>query len=141
MCYVTNDARQYVYNDYQVLYGDYGSFMWVRSSNGLLEDGTVVGGHQGEAKLYVGRVLLKNNVLVGKINPEHGVLFGAHNGSEIFFHNYELLVCRPAGGNFVITNDYATGRFAYGDPIKILPKNTYGTYQYKCASSLSLKLT
>lgn len=63
--------------------------------------GAVVGGEEDGVELYIGRVCLHQQTIVGKVHPGHGVLYGALHGSEIFFHNYELLVRRPAGGSFL----------------------------------------
>lgn len=48
--------------------------------------------------MYVGRAVINGILMVGKIHPSHGVTYIPHEGREIAFSNYEILV----------TNDRAT---------------------------------
>jgi hypothetical protein len=68
---------------------------WVNSRDGTIEPKAIVGGRgaNGE-KLYIGRVLHENTLVIGKIHPKYKCMFIPFHGQEIRFNNYEILVAK-----------------------------------------------
>ncbi|KAH8020074.1 hypothetical protein MRX96_027353 [Rhipicephalus microplus] len=68
---------------------------WVPAADGDVPNGAVQGGTTSDGEqLFVGRVHSGDNVFVGKVQPSHNALYVAHDGQEVKFNNYEVLVCK-----------------------------------------------
>lgn len=78
--------------DYEVLVCA-NDFSWVAAKDGNVPVNAFSAGHseQGET-LFIGRVLHQGSLLIGKIQPSHGVCYVAHENSELNFRKYEVFV-------------------------------------------------
>lgn len=67
---------------------------WAPASGGNIPRNAVVGGRDNTARedLFIGRVILGNEAVPGKVVRSHNVLYIAYNGKEIPHSNYEVLV-------------------------------------------------
>ena len=70
------------------------SFEWVPSSNGRVPQRAIPGGYTGSGEaLYIGRVVSKGEMICGKVQPSHRVLYVPLDGKERSFNSsYEVLI-------------------------------------------------
>lgn len=69
---------------------------WVPAANGVIPTNAVVGGYrQNFERIYIGRAVHQNRLIVGKIVPRNGVLYIPYGGKEHKFTQYEQLVYVP----------------------------------------------
>lgn len=71
-----------------------GGLNWVAARDGVVPQNAFPGGQSEDGEtLYIGRVLHNDNIVsVGKVQPRHRVCYVTHNGMEINFKQYEVLV-------------------------------------------------
>lgn len=94
-CYVAWGGNSHSLSEYEVLCNFSGS--WIEwSGTQMPRSGYVAGVSEVNQELmYVGRAIVDGILKVGKIHPSHGVTYIGHNGCEIAFANYEILVTNP----------------------------------------------
>lgn len=90
-CHLAWGSDEHQKPNFDVLCNCRGRF--VESRDGLVPVGAVRGGHSeyGEP-LFVGRVKVKNHYVVGKVQPSHAVCYIAHQGKEVAYKRYQILV-------------------------------------------------
>lgn len=70
-----------------------GALNWVAASDGHVPQNAFPGGRSENGEtLFIGRYLHNGIVSVGKIQPSHRVCYVTHEGKEINFNRYEVLV-------------------------------------------------
>ena len=79
--------------DFEILVNS-SSFNWVAAENGSVPQNAFPGGHsEGGETIYIGRVKHESGALiVGKIEPSHGVCYIAFELSELNYRKYEVYV-------------------------------------------------
>jgi Protein of unknown function (DUF3421) len=83
-----------VKTDYEMLVYP-GQVSWVASQNGHAPINAFPGGHSEEGEtIFIGRVKHEASgaILIGKMQPSHRVCYVAHDGKELNFKQYEILV-------------------------------------------------
>lgn len=72
---------------------DKGTYKWEEAKNGEVPKNAIHGGCTSrDETLYFGRVSHNGTYIPGKIHPSHKVFYAPHNGQEINFSTYEVLV-------------------------------------------------
>jgi Protein of unknown function (DUF3421) len=68
-------------------------FNWVAARDGNVPQNAFPAGHseQGET-IFIGRVLHEGSLVVGKVQPSHGVCYISYENKELNFHKYEVFV-------------------------------------------------
>lgn len=66
---------------------------WVKAMGGKVPGNAVEGGYSetGET-LIIGRANHKGFFIPGKVQPSHKVCYVSHNGKEVAYRSYEVLV-------------------------------------------------
>lgn len=79
-------------DDFQVLICA-SDFNWVAARDGFVPSNGFPAGHseQGET-IFIGRVMVQGSLLVGKVQPSHGVCYVASENTELNFRKYEVFV-------------------------------------------------
>jgi len=99
-CYVPFEGNENTFNQFQVLSVPYGvNVQWVPASNGNVPPNAVEGGfNEDRSKTFVGRIQHDGAHCPGEVVPADGKLYIAHEGEEMEFENYDVLVlCPPSG--------------------------------------------
>lgn len=93
VCYVSRNGKEHGCDQYQVLevLGD-ARVVWFPSSNGEVPPGAVKGGSTAaDEPLFIGRAQHEGATVVGKIHPDHKVLYIPFGGEEESYEEYETL--------------------------------------------------
>jgi len=98
-CYVPYEGGEETFNQFQVLTAPYGvTLQWVPASNGNVPANAVEGGYnEDRSKTYVGRAQHDGAFSPGEVVPKDGLLYIAHEGREVEFERYDVLVLGPPG--------------------------------------------
>lgn len=89
--YIPWGGAENAVNDYEVLCDFNGQ--WLAASGGNIPPNAVTAGQSEDGEpLYVGRVVHDGYLVVGKVQPSHGVLYIPFGGQELSFGDYEILV-------------------------------------------------
>ena len=96
VCYVPWGGNENAHHTYQVLTNpNHSELVWVPSGNGHAPTGALVGGQQSDGTpLYIGRAHHNGSMVVGKVHPNHHVLYIPFGGEEVAIHSYEVLTVR-----------------------------------------------
>jgi len=94
--YVSWGGKEHGKREYEVLVLEGGSsnhLQWVSANGGNLGGrGGVVGGHEANGNpLYIGRALVRNKWIPGKISTQYGMCYVPFGGKEHANSNYEVL--------------------------------------------------
>lgn len=68
-----------------------GEACWVKTTNGELPEGAVVGGSDLDCDLYIARANHEGELLPGKYVPSHGVCYISWDGAEHAKDEFEIL--------------------------------------------------
>ncbi|CAH1961261.1 unnamed protein product [Acanthoscelides obtectus] len=89
--YVAWGGQENSVNEYEVLCDFPGQ--WVACSGGNIPPNALTAGQSEDGEpLYVGRVVHDGALVVGKVQPSHGVCYIPYGGEEKSFPEYEILV-------------------------------------------------
>lgn len=96
VCYVAYAGRECAHHHYQVLTNPNNTeLVWVQASHGSIPTGALAGGKQSDGtNLYIGRGHYNGSMVVGKVHPQHHVLYVSFGGDEHPIHSYEVLVAK-----------------------------------------------
>lgn len=92
--YIANGSCAYIKTKFEVLVGA-SKHNWVDDKNGHVPDNALIGGYTEHGEpTFVGRVMHKNNLIVGKIYPPNRRCYVADvdTQNELEFYEYEVLV-------------------------------------------------
>ncbi|XP_065290128.1 natterin-3-like [Dermacentor albipictus] len=94
-CYVSYGGVEIKYTDYQALVSDSDNLTWLPGSGGGVPTGAIQGGTTSKGEpLYIGRVHLKDGVVIGKVHPSNQCMYIPYYEKEYKYTDYEVLVCK-----------------------------------------------
>ncbi|CAH1109341.1 unnamed protein product [Psylliodes chrysocephalus] len=92
-CYVSYNGKEHAKSTYQVLCDARAE--WVPDQGGRVHPDAIEGGRTDNGEtLYIGRVIHKNSMTIGKIHPSHRTCYIPFDGAEVGYQNYEVLISR-----------------------------------------------
>jgi hypothetical protein len=93
---VASGNTEHRYQNYEALSHTNNTFKynWVSDHNGFVPDGAVIGGiaNVDKRNFYIGKTVLSNLLLPGKIDPKNRALYVSTGNREYRFTHYQTLV-------------------------------------------------
>lgn len=91
-CFVPWGGRAHKKRQFEILCGF--NAMWVKTRSNLIPPNAFVGGTSEvmNEPLYIGRAMIDNNLISGKVHTRYHLCYLPYNGREVEVVEYEILV-------------------------------------------------